>query len=312
MVDFRRRGFRADRPVERARLEAAGAAFVAGFNQVVRDGVGGVHGALALHAPEHRGFAYEGAGMACGMLDLASAGRARCLRRLLDGPGEAYVHLVHVGAGWALVRLPWRAVRPLGAAGQLDPLLRWLALDGRGFARGFFGGARAVERAGGAGRHPDGCGPACGIGYQGLGRSLWFIEAAEVEAIADRIGTLPARHRGDAWSGVALAACYAGGLDRQGLERLLALSGTCRPDLAQGAAFAAEAWRRAGAVPDHAGLAIGAIAGAGPGEAARWTVQAAEGLDGPGATAASYQRWRARIRARATAAVAAPDHGRAS
>jgi hypothetical protein len=120
----------------------------------------------------------------------------------------------------------------------LDPLLCWLALDGYGFHQGFFHWPQAVLRqevprrlAGYARRAFD----------QGVGRSLWFVEGADPARIAADVGAFPADRRPDIWSGVGLACCYAGGVDRATLEALRLAAGPARPALAQGVAFAAKA-----------------------------------------------------------------------
>jgi hypothetical protein len=130
-------------------------------------------------------------------------------------------------------------------ARHLKGPLRWLAFDGYGFHQGFFDWPRSID--------------ACLVnrrlrGYalrafdQGLGRSLWFVRGADVEAIAEAIGRFEVKRREDLWSGVGLAATYAGGLSTLELDHLVGISGKYRQQLAQGAVFAAEARFRAGIV----------------------------------------------------------------
>jgi len=125
-----------------------------------------------------------------------------------------------------------------------------------------------------------------------LGRSLWFRECGDPAEIATRIAGLPARHHADAWSGVALAATYAGGVDATVYRKLRRLSGRHDMAVAQGAAFAAEAWRLCGYTPRHAHSAVEALAGASVEQAAQWTWNARRGLDADGADAADYRQWR--------------------
>ena len=126
-VDFGVRRFRLRSGPARQRLEDSGRAFLEGFNQSVgarnADALGT---ALDAVADEFRGFAFEGAGMGCALLDLLTLSRGRRLRDLLEGAGADYPHLIHVGVGWAFGKLrlrPWRGLR----AG--DPLLHWLAWE---------------------------------------------------------------------------------------------------------------------------------------------------------------------------------------
>src|SRR6185436_14746696 len=86
---------------------------------------------------------------------------------------------------------------------------------------------------------------------QGLGRSLWFVSGANVDRARAWIEAFAPTRRRDLWSGVGLAATYAGGLDRAGLEALRSAAPDYRAELAQGAAFAAEARRRAGNLVAH-------------------------------------------------------------
>src|SRR4030095_1282866 len=150
-------------------LEKVGSCFAAGYHAGLE--AAGVEAATARIEREvdreHRGFAYEGAGMALALLDTLIPGRRDRLARFLAGPGDAHAYIVHVGAGWILARLP---LSPESLLARLrDPLLRWLALDGYGFHEGFFRWPRAVERREVPRKLP---GYARRVFDQGLGRSL--------------------------------------------------------------------------------------------------------------------------------------------
>ena len=169
-----RRGFDVRDPAVRARLEAIGEAFLGGYHAALecRD-ERSLGERLDAAEAERRGFAYEGAAMGLVLLDAVTPwARGRWLR-FARGPGAAHIYMVHVGAGWALARLPGGFRR---AWLTFDPLLRWLAYDGYGFHEGYFHRARRVTR---------GERPATLTGYarrafdQGLGRSLWFCEGAD-------------------------------------------------------------------------------------------------------------------------------------
>ncbi|MDX8037075.1 DUF1702 family protein [Lentzea sp. BCCO 10_0856] len=287
MADFSRRGFRTDSPEQRAILEGHARNFLAGFNLAVsrwRD----PHGALATIPDEERGFAYEGAGMFAGLLDLGTAGRARALSRLLAGPGDGYAHLVHVGAGWlftvarvsAVVRLP------------RTPLLRWLAIDGSGFGEAYFGGVRALLRR--AHRTPS---PVWQARLAGCGRALWFIESGRPDGVADVIGRTPPDARPHLWCGAGLAAAYAGAVDDTGRERLAELAGEHRTHLLQGVVFAAGARVRAGIVPAHTRSACAQLIGVSAEEAAGWTDETSADLTATSDVHA-YLEWKARLRNR--------------
>src|SRR5215211_6787149 len=199
---FDRRGF-AGAP--RRRLELVGRTFVSGYRAALRDDdPGALAAALAPVDRELSGFAWEGAAMGVALRDALAPWRPARLPALLAGPGRAHRYMVHVGAGWALARLR----RAPAAIRSLDPVLRWLALDGYGFHQGYFQPARHLH----AGDRPRGfAGYAARAFDQGLGRSLWFAQAAQPEAVRRAVGAFEETRRPDLWSGVALAAAYAGG-----------------------------------------------------------------------------------------------------
>ncbi|GAA2506667.1 DUF1702 family protein [Streptomyces gobitricini] len=292
-IDFGVRRFRLRPGPARDILQAAGQAFLCGFHAALRTRALSELTAEVDRLPEERrGFAYEGAGMACGVLDLLTASRGRRFAALLDGPAARYPHLAQVGAGWAYARLGLRPSRS-GTPGVSPPQC-WLVWDGYGFHQGFFHpdrviGRQCVER----GLTPD----ERAIRDQGLGRALWFHECADPDGIALRIAEFPAERRGDLWSGAGLAATYAGGATPQELRRLARLSGEHHPDLAQGAAFACKAHQASGLVPGHTAEAALTLTGATFEVAAGWTDRSLASL-GPEATGTGhYQRWRAGIRA---------------
>jgi len=297
MADPARRGFRLDRPPAGAALEAHARSFLTGFNLALahqRD----VHEALTTVAGPERGFAYEGAGMCARLLDIGTAGLAGALPRLLDGPGRRYVHLVHVGAGWGLT--PARI--PIPVRLPRTPLLRWLAVDGAGFGETYFGGLPALRRR--TRRQPSPPGPQRWQSPQrwqtrisGCGRALWFVEAADPDGVAGRIAEQPPPAQPWLWSGVGLAAGYAGAIDADGLHRLAGLAADAFPYFAQGVVFAAAARVISGVVPEHTELACRIVLGVEPDAARQWSDEAAGGLTNSSEVAA-YAEWRARLRRR--------------
>jgi len=290
-ASFKRRGFRGGDDRIREHLERIGRAFLDGYHAALEeDQPQRLAAALSTIEPESRGFAYEGAGMGLFLLDLLTPWKRDRLRRFLGGPAAPHAYMVHVGAGWALAQLRRRVDRALA---QWDPLLGWLAVDGYGFHQGYFPWPDTVARqwvprslSGYARRVFD----------QGLGRSLWFVEGAEVDRIADTIGRFPRSRHADLWSGVGLACAYAGGVPGQAIESLSAMAGQDRPHLAQGVAFAAKARERAGNPAAHTQLACLIVCGMPAEPAARLTDDALDGLPSDGVLPA-YEVWRQRIRA---------------
>ena len=295
-VEFERRGFACSRPEVRQRLEQIGRMFLRGY-----------HGALEQEDPEllaadlnqieaeHRGFAYEGAGMALTLLDgLSLSKEHRRFLSFVSGPGKSHIYLVYVGAGWAFARLPWMRRSIESRIRKLDPIVSSLAIDGYGFHENYFHWQSDLQskilRLSEDARHAF---------YQGLGRSLWFIQGADVCAITKSIAAFPLAFHGDAWSGVGLGCAYAGGNSRAELEELGDNACQHRAALAQGVAFAAKARQLARNPADHTELACAVLC-------AMSTEQAAALCDQTFAQVQSsthpspYQEWRRLLQQRLT------------
>ena len=290
-VTLARRGFRGGGPGAWRRLERIGECFLHGYHAALEAGaVEDLPPRLDAVGREYLGFAFEGAAMGLVLLDHLLPWSRR-LAGFLDGPGAAHAYMVHVGAGWAIARLRLRVDR---AMSHLDPLLRWLAIDGFGFHEGYFHWRRSVR----GGRVPPGL-----VGYarrafdQGLGRSLWFVEGTDVALIPETVRAFDSARWADLWSGVGLAASYAGGVEPGALSTLRVAAGPYGPALAQGAAFAAKARQRAGTPAAHTDLACQIFCGLVADEAAAVTDSALEDLPEAGPIPA-YEAWRRRIQCR--------------
>jgi len=286
---FARRGFRAGEASARERLEQVGRSFLQGYHAAL-EGLDPEVLASRLNQIEtdFRGFAFEGAAMGLFLLDQLMPWSRDRLLRFLAGPGSPHVYMVYVGAGWALAQLR-RGVRR--ALERFDPLLGWLAVDGYGFHQGYFHPSRSVvERE----RPRRLSGYSLRVFDQGLGRSLWFVEGADVPRIATRVAEFPVARQPDLWSGVGLACAYAGGADSEAIEALMTSARAYRAPLAQGAAFAAQARQRAGIPASHTDLACRIIWGMPALETARATDIALADLPAEGVLPA-YEVWRQRI-----------------
>ncbi len=286
---FKRRGFPDCEERLKKRLENIGQTFLAGYLAALgADGPGDLEHRLEGIELERRGFAYEGAGMALALMDMLLPWKRDRWTAFSAGPGSRHIYMMIVGLGWALARMR-RKVEP--ALGRLDPLLGWLALDGYGFHEGYFHWGKVIVQ------HEV---PSRLHGYarrafdQGVGRSLWFVNGADVDRIAHCIGRFPqGRHR-DLWSGVGLASAYAGGVDEDSIRTLKRLSGEFHPSLAQGVVFAAEARRRAGNVATHTALASRIICDLSVDEAGDLALKEQQGLPHTWEVPA-YELWRIRI-----------------
>jgi hypothetical protein len=289
-ASFEKRGFHAKDQMARERLEEIGKTFLDGYNAALgEDDFSLLAARLDTIEAERCGFAYEGAAMAITLLDLLMPWAPNRFSRFLNGAGADHLYMLHVGAGWGLARLH-RSVDQF--ISHLDSVLGWLVVDGYGFHEGYFHWQKTVieQRV-----------PARLNGYsrrvfdQGLGRSLWFIEGADVSLISDRIRTFPIERQSDLWSGIGLACAYAGGVEASDLVRLQALAERFEFHLTQGAAFAAQARRKAGNPTSHTEMACQILCNLSADEAALITEEALLDLPSQGNEPA-YEVWRNRIR----------------
>ena len=291
---FERRGFPGQFSAAAPRLEGVAQTFLQGYNTALQESsLENLAQRLDTVDSESRGFAYEGAAMALGLLDLLTPWRRDRIAAFLDRHAAQHVYMVHAGIGLAHARLR-RPVRRL--LRRLDPLLRWLAVDGYGFHEGFFHWHRAFERQ---------AVPRRVTGYsaaafdQGLGRSLWFVRGGMIEDIAATIRRFSDTRHADLWSGIGLACAYAGGITRGDMESLLDVTGPMRPHLAQGVTFAAQTRERAGNPAPHTELACRVLCGMSARDAAELTRTTLPELPPAGVPAdgdvPAYQVWRQRI-----------------
>lgn len=296
-VTFARRGFHTGNRTAVRRLERAAQVFLSGYHAALSERGMALCRRLDGTDDDVRGFAYEGASMAVALSAMLRPRGAALWRAFADTCATSQVYTAHVGVGWALARIPRRIETILA---WCDPLLRWLVIDGYGFHAGFFhAGLLHADlpypwRIAGYGR--------CAFD-QGLGRSLWFVDGADVRRIAERIRIFGVHRRADLWSGVGLAAAYAGGVDREDLLWLREAAGVYRPALAQGVAFAAKARQRAGETVDHTELAAHVMCGVAGPQAARMVDDALCELSGGAHDVLLYEAWRQRIQARFTSPV---------
>lgn len=290
-VTFARRGFQSTTPEAQAHLENIGTTFLIGYHLALEHDASDAL-AKQLHEvePTFQGFAFEGAAMALALLDQLVPWKKGRIQAFLAGAGDTHAYMVHVGLGWSWARLHRRVERQLP---KLDPILRWLALDGYGFHEGYFYWRRSVRQQ---------VVPRSLKGYarrafdQGLGRSLWFVDGTDVERIVQTIATFPPSRQPDLWSGLGLACTYAGGVDEAALTALQQSIGDFLPYLAQGAAFAAKARQRAGNMTPHTEAACTLLCGLSAHEAALLTDEAL--LDLPSdAEQPAFEVWRQRIQA---------------
>lgn len=295
-TSFEVRGFHAGSPEARERLETVGRYFLTGYAAAAEAAASlDAEGELEELPAGYRGFAYEGAAMALAVRDGLPVGGRRHVADFLEGRASRHVYMVYVGVGWAMARVPRFRWSTLYAP---DPLLRWLVLDGYGFHQAYFQTQRYVY-----GQHRDTSCPwpgerhrwyAAHVIDQGVGRATWFVAGADPERVASLFEAFPENRRADLYSGAGLAATYAGGVPRAGLERFRDLAGPYRPEVAQGAAFAAAARVRADLLMPYNELAVDVFCDMSPAEAAKVTDAALVDLR-DSAEEPAYSIWRRRI-----------------
>jgi hypothetical protein len=288
-ASFARRGFLAREDKARLRLEQIGVTFLSGYHAALEEtGFIPLAQRLANVEAELRGFAFEGAAMGLALLDCVTPWRRDRWRTFTEDLAQPHIYMMHVGLGWALARLR-RSVTP--HLEKLDPLLRWLVVDGYGFHEGYFNWPRYVEQ------HAI---PTRLSGYerrvfdQGLGRSTWFVKGADVAAVASAIDAFPSARRDDLWSGAGLACAYAGGCGRAAIESLRAAANDHLPALAQGVAFAAKTRQRAANLNNHTETVCQVICGQSAETVAAITDAALKDLHETDGWPA-YENWRRRI-----------------
>lgn len=301
-VSFAGRGFPVEPTDATRRLEAIPQAVICGFEWGVEvRGQWEIERRLELVEPEMRGFAYEGATMAFTVRDAMAGGRGVRARDLLRGPGLPHTFLTYIGIGFAMARLPrplWKNVLPDLTGTPYYPTMSWLAVDGYGFDKAYFQTERWVTRQ----RRPATYPWAGRADYfpravdQGIGRALWFIHGGQAADVVAAVGRFAVSRQQDLWSGVGLAATFAGGCDAQGLALLCRAAGDDLPHLAQGAVFAAKARAFSGFEPPHTELATAVFTGMSVAAASTLADDvAAGGL--ASTTVPDYEVWRSRVRA---------------
>lgn len=299
-VTFAKRGFPVTPSADTQRLEAIPQAVICGFEWGIdaRD-QWEVERRLDLIDAEQRGFAYEGVTMAFTVLD--AMGRGHRTRDLLAGPGSRHIFLAYIGMGFAMARLPrplWKKVVPDLTPDPYYPTMSWLAVDGFGFDRAYFDTRRWVDAQKVPAPYRWEGSPEYFLRAvdQGIGRALWFICGARTSDVAAAAGRFATHRQPDLWSGIGLAATFAGGSDEEGLAALRGAAGQDWSQLALGAVFAAKARAYSGLVPDHTHATCSALAGISVDKAVSLADDTAPTAADTGSEPV-YEQWRQRIRA---------------
>ncbi len=299
-VSFAGRGFPVTPTDATRKLETIPQSVICGFEWAIdRSPLWELERRLDMVDPEMRGFAYEGATMALTVRDAMAGGKGHRARDLLRGPGVPHTFLTYIGIGFAMARLPrplWRRVLPDLTGTPYYPTMSWLAVDGYGFDRAYFDTDTWVAQQ----RQPA---PYPWLGRsdyfpravdQGIGRALWFIHGGQSADVCAAVRRFAQQRQPDLWSGVGLAAAFAGGCDETGLRLLAREAGQARAHLAQGAVFAAKARDFSGFIAGHTAVTVNLLAGLSVPDAARLADEVT--LVRPGTDEIDYEAWRRAIR----------------
>jgi hypothetical protein len=191
------------------------------------------HGLKALEgaAGEFSSIAYESASMC---LALSAGAFPRDWLAFADGPAAAHRAQVYVGLGWAVAR---PAIPFAQAVQQTDARFAFRIADGCGYYDGTFRRRQTVLNKSLPAYLPAAALP---MYDQGVGRSLWYSEQADVAKTLQALESFAAERRADLWRGVGIAVAYVGGYAETDLEALFGAAAEHGLQLARGAALAAK------------------------------------------------------------------------
>lgn len=184
--------------------------------------------------PTYRSIAYESASMAIALKDLENNGALDSWLFFAKVPASAHKAQVYIGLGWAIAKLN---IPFLPVVEKIEMQFYHRVADGCGYYDGNFRQRQTVLSQQLPGYLP---GAAMPIYDQGVGRSLWYTNNADIDKIRNKIESFPVSRRADLWRGIGIAVAYVGGCDEDTLKILLEYAATNRVQLASGAALAAK------------------------------------------------------------------------
>jgi len=182
---------------------------------------------------EFSSIAYESASMAIALKDLETAQFPGKWLLFAAGAAAAHQAQVYVGLGWAIAKFNFPF---LTAVKKLGTQFYFRIADGCGYYDGSFKHRRTVINQ----ELPDYL-PAAALPMydQGLGRSIWYTEKADIHKISSKIETFATGRHADLWRGVGIAVAYVGGCTDTDLKALWNYASANGFQLACGAALAA-------------------------------------------------------------------------
>jgi len=182
---------------------------------------------------EFSSIAYESASMAIALKSFEAGTFPDAWLLFVNGPGTAHQAQVYVGLGWAIAK---SGSSFLATVKKLDSRFYFRIADGCGYYDGSFKRRQTVISQ----QLPDYLPVAAMPMYdQGVGRSIWYTEKADIHTIYSRVETFAAERQADLWRGVGIAVAYVGGCSDADLKALFQYAAANGSQLASGAALAA-------------------------------------------------------------------------
>ena len=182
---------------------------------------------------EFSSIAYESASMAIALKSFEADTFPHEWLLFASGAAAAHHAQVYVGLGWAIAKFNFPF---LTAVKKLDSRFYFRIADGCGYYDGSFKHRRTVTNKELPVYLPTAAMP---MYDQGVGRSIWYTEKADIHKICSKIETFATSRHADIWRGVGIAVAYVGGCDDADLKTLLQHAATNGFQLACGAALAA-------------------------------------------------------------------------
>ncbi len=182
---------------------------------------------------EFSSIAYESASMAIALNNFETDTFPHEWLLFANGAAAAHQAQVYVGLGWAISKFNFPF---LTAVEKLHSRFYFRIADGCGYYDGSFKRRQTVVNKQLPAYLPAAAMP---MYDQGIGRSIWYTQKADIYKIRSTIETFEANRHADLWRGVGIAIAYVGGCDDEDLKTLLEYAAANRFQLACGAALAA-------------------------------------------------------------------------
>ncbi|MBY0358916.1 MAG: DUF1702 family protein [Candidatus Obscuribacterales bacterium] len=240
-------------------------------------------------AREWTGVLFEGTAMGLALLDSITPWNRKRWTDFVSKAGSNHIFASYAALGMALAYLKQPV---LEHTANLKQPWSWLVVDGFGFQHGFSNKARGGHRV-----EP----PAALVGsyaerafYQGLGRSLWFVNKGSITQVVKAIASYPKAHHADLWAGLGIACAYIGGVEAKALRKLGTVAGSFKPALCLGVSFAAMIRNHAANPANHTELACQTLCRLSATQAANIAESALVDLRNSDCDSV-YETWRQRI-----------------